>query len=300
MIKDIFIGVDGGASKCKVLIEDAAGNVIGEARGGPTTIRYSTEKAWVTILNAITEALKPAGIDLEDKEYHFHLGCGLTGYELPEVSERFLKQTPDYFTTICLNADSYTACLGAHEGQDGSIIIIGTGVVSRQIQNGTSIQIGGWGFPHDDEGGGAWLGLEAVRLTLQWTDKRLETEHPEMLEEIFKKFDNDITKLVVWAVGANSTKFAEIAPIVIKHLEQKNSLAVNLIKKSAREIDNIGIALKKRTQGDKVLPCCLFGGLAPFIEPYLSDELKSHIVPRKHDATTGAIFLVKQKMNAVK
>lgn len=299
MKKDIFIGVDGGATKCKVRIEDAEGNLIGEARGGPTTIRYSTERAWLVILTTITEALKPHKIDLEDKDYNFHIGCGLTGFELPDASERFLKQTPEYFSSIVLNADSYTACLGAHEGNDGAIIIIGTGVVARQIQHGNTIQIGGWGFPHGDEGGGAWLGMEAVRLTLQWIDGRFESDDTDLLKAIFNKFDNDATKFVVWSVAANSTRFAEIAPLIMAKLEKKDPLAIMFVKRAAAEIDKIGVALKKRTEGDIALPCCLFGGLAPFIQPYLSEELKSRIVPRKHDATYGAILLIKKKLQLI-
>ncbi len=42
--------------------------------------------------------------------------------------------------------DAHAACIGAHNGADGAIIIIGTGVVGYQTQNGEGVQVGGWGF----------------------------------------------------------------------------------------------------------------------------------------------------------
>lgn len=297
MSTDIFIGVDGGASSCKVRIEDAAGNFLGSTKGGPTTIKFSTEKAWETILNTITAALAPTNIKLADKNYRFHLGCGLTGCELPEPCAKFLKEAPSCFSTVRLKSDAYTACLGAHAGKDGAIIIIGTGIVSVQIQNGKTTQISGWGFPHGDEGSGAWLGMEAVRLTLQWLDGRLESENSALLEMIFQKFERDLTKLVVWANAANSTKFAEITPLIIEQLKKQDPLALELIQRAVHEVDRIGIALAKRSENGKILPCCLCSGLAPFIEPYLAPELKVRIVPCKHDAASGAIFMVKEILN---
>lgn len=294
MSVDIFIGVDGGASSCKVRVEDAAGNLLGSAKGDATTIKFSTEKAWETILNTINTAL-PTFLKLEDRQYRFHLGCGLTGCELPAACEKFLKEVPTYFSAIRLESDAYTACLGAHAGKDGAIIIIGTGTVGLQIQNGKTTQISGWGFPHGDEGSGAWLGMEAVRLTLQWLDRRFKHANTALLEMIFQKFDRDLTKLVVWANAANSTKFAEITPLIIQQLQQQDSLATMLIQRAAREIDRVGMAFAKYTESDRLLPCCLCGGLALLIAPYLTADFKTRIVPCKHDATCGAIFMMKQE-----
>ncbi len=40
--------------------------------------------------------------------------------------------------------------------KNGSIIIIGTGVVGYQIEGHHNSKVSGWGFPHDDIGSGAW------------------------------------------------------------------------------------------------------------------------------------------------
>ncbi len=292
-MEDIYIGVDGGATKSKVRVETADGKLLGLAIGGPANItRLPVATVWKTIYQTLNEVLQLKDISLDDKQYRFHIGLGLAGCELPEVRAEYLNFTHP-FTTIHLTSDAHVACIGAHAGKDGAIIIIGTGVVGYQVQAGHENKVGGWGFPHDDEGGGAWLGLEAARLTFQGLDRRVEKS--PLLEEVFAFFQNDLNKFVTWANRANSSEFGRLAPLVINHSQQNDYWATRLMKKAAIAINRVGSALEKvKPQKDKPLPCALFGGIAPFVEPWLSDELRARLVPRLGDANVGAILMIKQ------
>jgi glucosamine kinase len=291
-VRDIFIGIDGGATKCKVRIEDSHGKLLGQAVGGPANIRLSVTTAWRSIYTAIEEVLTAQDISLRDKNFSFHVGVGLAGCEVAEARAKFLN-TPHSFHTLHLMTDAHAACIGAHAGKDGAIIIIGTGVIGYEIQDSVGTQVGGWGFPHDDEGGGAWLGLEAVRLTFQAYD--LRHEKTPLTEDVFAYFDKDINHFASWANRANSSEFARLAPLVINHCQQKEASAVRLMKKAALAVNRVGAALeKKHAHKTHPLPCALFGGISPFIEPWLGEELRTRLVVRQGDANTGAILLVKQ------
>ncbi len=291
MIEDIFIGVDGGATKSKVRIEAASGALLGQGVSGPANIRLSVDKSWESIYHALEEALKPSQIRLENKNYHFHIGMGLAGCEITEAVDEFLSR-PHPFKTIQLTSDAHAACLGAHKGKDGAIIIVGTGVVGYQVQGDKNTRVGGWGFPHDDEGSGAWLGLEAARQTFQWLDHRIEKS--PLIEDVFAFFNNDSEHFTLWANQANSSEFARLAPLVINHSQQEEIAAVRLMKKAAHAIDRVGAALfKMQTSREKLLPCSMFGGIAPFIEPWLSEELRACLVSRQGDANVGAILMIR-------
>ncbi len=291
-MSDIFIGIDGGATKCKVRIEDEHGELLGQAVGGAANIRLSVDTAWQSIYSAVEEILYSKNISLKDKKFRFHAGVGLAGCEVKEARAQFLM-TPHPFHTLHLMTDAHAACVGAHAGRDGAILIIGTGVIGYEIQNGEGLQVGGWGFPHDDEGGGAWLGLEAARLTFQSIDQRMEKT--ALTEDVFAFFDQDLNHFVSWANRANSSEFARLAPFVINHSQQEEVSAVKLMKKAAVAVNRVGAALEKmHRQKDAPLPCSLFGGISPFIEPWLGEELHARLVPRQGDANTGAILLVKQ------
>jgi len=101
---------------------------------------------------------------------------------------------------------------------------------------------------------------------------------------------------VTWANSANSTEFARLAPIVINHSQQEEMAAVRIMKKAAHAIDRVDHALAKMRQQKKSLPCCLLGGIAPFIEPWLSEELRATFVTRQGDANAGAILMIREKV----
>src|SRR5947207_189562 len=87
--------------------------------------------------------------------------------------------------------------------------LLGQGVVGYQVQGDKNTRVGGWGFPHDDEGSGAWLGLEAARQTFQWLDHRIEKS--PLIEDVFAFFNNDSEHFTLWANQANSSEFARLA-----------------------------------------------------------------------------------------
>ncbi len=290
---DILIGVDGGGTKTKAEVEDITGKQLGTGKGGPANIRSSVPQAWKSIQHAVTEALQQANLRLDDPHYRFHIGLGLAGTEVPEAIEEFMQASQDYpYRTLVLNSDAYAACLGVHGGHDGAIIIIGTGTIGYQIEEGRVSRVGGWGFPHSDEGGGAWLGMEASRLTFQWLDKRISPT--PLLRAIFERFNRDVNQFTTWAVRAGPAHFGELVPLIMEYLQKEDPHAINLIKGSAKCTDLLWRGL--RNQATTALPCCLLGGVAPFIQPYLDKNLLASLVPRQYDAPKGAILMLRQHL----
>lgn len=299
---DIFVGVDGGASNCRLRLEDKDGNLLGAGKSGMASIKWSIDETWNSIMQAFALATKEAEINPKDHKYAFHLGCGLAGCEIPQACQDFLSKTPKVFSSNFLQSDAYTACLGAHNGKDGSIIIVGTGLVAVQIDHGKVTIVGGWGFPHGDEGSASWLGMEVVRLTTQLLDGRIKVKST-LLSAVLTKFNDDATELVIWANQANAKAFATLAPLVLEHAKANDELAINLLHTVSKELDKVHYALlekqdKQHMQSDNVkpLPCCLLGGLGPHITSWISEDLRSCLVECANDATVGAILMVKNKL----
>jgi glucosamine kinase len=323
MSQSFFIGVDGGASKCTVRLEDESGRVLGRESSGPANIRLSVQQTWQSIYAALEKILKPLAMKLEDKKYRWQVGMGLAGCEVTAAYQAFLEQ-PHCFETLVISSDAHTACLGAHAGKDGAIIIIGTGAVGFQVECGETTKVGGWGFPHDDEGGGAWLGLQAVKATLQALDGRSAVS--ELSKQVYAKFENDLDRFVAWANQANSTAFAELAPLVIQHSQAGDVFAQAIMQEAAHAIHRLSQALDEAQLGAQVnaqvdaqvdaqanieidaqvdmqvavladaqspLPYALIGGIAPFIQPYLNETLRSRILPCELTPDAGAVLLVR-------
>lgn len=287
-MQDIFIGVDGGGTKTKILLEDADGRLLAASRSGPANIKTSAQQAWQSIHAGIAEAAALARLKLKD--CRLHVGLGLAGVEVPPARLEFLS-TPHPFTTLCLDSDAYVACLGVHAGKNGAIIIIGTGVNGFQVEDDVRSQVNGWGFPHADEGGGAWLGMEAMRLAFKAIDGRIESS--PLLQGIYAQFDHDLSKMVTWANQAKPSEFGSLAPLIIEQARQGDAHGEQLLKQAAAEIDLIADALQNKAR--QALPLGLLGGLAAFIEPRLSPAVRARIVPRQYDATKGAILMIRRQ-----
>ncbi len=296
-MRDFFIGADGGGTKTRLQLEDANGHLLAEALSGPANVRSSVEGSWKSIMEGVHQLLHQAGLSLEDPTARFHIGLGLAGTEVKNVAQKFLSYAHP-FHTLMLESDAYAACLGVHDGRDGAIIIIGTGVIGYQIESGTTSRVGGFGFPHDDLGGGAWFGLRACQLLLQACDGRRATT--PLLEILFEHFRRDLNDLVAWANAATPGDFGTLAPIVIQEAARGELLAKALMKEAAEYIMLLDRALnKKLKQKDALLPCCLLGGIAPHLRPYLDASLLIRLKPRLQDAAKGAIYMIRNHVNQV-
>jgi glucosamine kinase len=291
MSSHLFVGVDGGATKAVVRLEDAAGNLLGRVIGQPANIRLSVDKAWQAINEALNELLQSLDMSLHDPKYQLHVGMGLAGCEIAKAYEAFLRHTHS-FHTLVLSSDAHVACLGAHQGADGAIIIAGTGVVGYQQCQGMTSKVSGWGFPHDDAGSGAWMGLQAVQLTLQALDGRRKSSL--LSERIFAHFDHQRDAFVSWLARADSTLFATLAPIVINASLEGDIEALTIMRAAASALDAVSAALIREQSADNILPCVLLGGVAPFIEPHLNEALRSRLVAAQSPPDAGAIWLVRE------
>lgn len=296
MQNDFFIGVDGGGSKTHLRLESSDGKVLAEGFSGPANIRLSIEIACSSIHDALEQVLQKS--KLKDKKgIRFHVGMGLAGYEVQSAREGFLtKQKNSMFSSLVVQSDAYVACLGAHSGSFGSVIIVGTGVVGLKINKKGKTQVGGWGFPHGDEGGAAWIGLETVRMLLHYCDGR--GEGSSLLTHMKQKLGGKVEEITQWACYANASQFAEIARDVFRYAQKGDKLAIYLLKISAKHVEKIFLALEKQEKvSETKLPYSLVGGVVPFIRDYLRSSLKKRLVLPKGDACDGALLMIRKSIS---
>lgn len=266
-------------------LENEAGKVIGTGRSGPANICYSVDESWININNALEQAVAEAKINLD--KYYVHACFGLKGTEVDEELIDFQNKTHS-FATLLVKSDGEIDCLGAHKGTNGEIIIIDEGIAAYQLNKGKWLKMGGWGFPHADEGCAAWIGLQAVRLTFQWKDGIIEPS--PMLEAMLERYSS-FSKLVNWALNASQRDYSRIAHIVFDHLKENEPNALRIIKLAAQEIDKISAQFDKKSKTK--LPCCLFGSLADIMAAYIDKPLKAKLIKPKGNGLDGASIAIR-------
>ncbi|MBZ9919448.1 N-acetylglucosamine kinase, partial [Mesorhizobium sp. BR1-1-7] len=213
---DYFLGVDGGGTGCRARVEDAEGTVLGQGLSGPASTRLGIDKAWASVAKAFGAAIEEAGFGAAESA-RIHAGIGLAGIGRKGALEA-LRAIAHPFASIDFVSDGVAACLGAHSGQDGAIVIAGTGSIGLGFVEGRDLRAGGYGFPISDEGSGADLGLKAVQLALRAHDGR--HERTALLAEVMQRFENDPMQAVAWMDRASATDYAALAPMVMRHADQ--------------------------------------------------------------------------------
>ena len=159
-----YVGIDGGGTSCRARIRDTEGQFIGEAKSGSANILLGTDIAMASIVAAIRDAALQGGLTESDFS-KMHVGLALAGAEQKSAWLNFM--TIDHpFASITLNTDAYGACVGAHNGQDGAIMIGGTGSCGILLKDGEQHVVGGREFPISDQGGGAVMGLRLIQQVL--------------------------------------------------------------------------------------------------------------------------------------
>lgn len=244
-----YIGVDGGGTHCRVQLEDEHGNVLSYADAGSANIMTNAAAAMQSIIDAsekaisaikpisavdksISEVDKPiSAIDKPSsatnkptnpaiKLNQIHLAAGLAGANIPSALNQFLSLHHP-FKSVTVISDLHAACLGAHNGYAGALIICGTGSAATVFTGtGTSTNShnfkdkGGYGLPISDNASGGWLGLEAVKHSLLVFDELIP--HSLLFASICDNLAvSNPQQLVTKVAGFKGREFGALAPSVV-------------------------------------------------------------------------------------
>jgi glucosamine kinase len=281
----LLLGIDGGGSGCRARLCTMSGAKLSEGTGGPANIRLGVEQSFASVLQATTQCMN--GASLSPRDIGRVVAClALAGGSEPSQLEAARRHKHPYRSAVVV-PDAQAACIGAHGGDNGGIVVIGTGTIGWAELNGRQYRVGGWGWPLSDEGSGAWLGCEALRRTLWAHDGR--TPWTALLRSLFARFRSDPHAIVRWMTGALPNDFATFAPAVVEHAAADDPVAVELLRIAGGHVD----ALAQRLLAVGVDRLSLVGGLAAPIESWLADTTRRHLVAPRGDAVAGALQLAR-------
>jgi glucosamine kinase len=285
---EFLIGVDGGGSGTRARLARADGVELAEGSGGPSGLLHGIGNAWAAVEDAAGKAFRAAGLDFPAKD-KIAIGLGLAGVHNKQWAAEFVAANPGY-ARVALESDGHTTVLGAHRGEAGAIIALGTGSVGEiKLEDGRHMEVGGWGFPAGDEASGAWMGLRAVNHVQQVIDGRMPSS--AFADDVADACGGERTAIQNWLAKATQTNYAQLARIVLQHGET-NETARLILLEAGREVEIMANALD--TSG--TLPIALCGGLAAPLRPYMPVSMLKRIVTPQGDSAAGALRLIQQRL----
>ncbi|MBA6303668.1 N-acetylglucosamine kinase [Colwellia sp. MB02u-14] len=287
--KEMFLGIDGGGSKCKAIVMSGDNKILGTGIAGPANPLHGYEQAINSIAESAKLALKDAEID-ESELGHIVAGVGLAGVNLPALFKQMSNwQHP--FKKMYLTTDLLVACLGAHNGKDGAVIITGTGSCGFSYVEGHSYIVGAHGFPHGDKGSGAWFGLQAAKQSLLSLDGLIPPSsiNDKILALLKVKDDVELVEVIA---GKPAAFYARMANLVFDSAEEGDKLALAIVNEGTEYISHVAKQLLKQHPPE----ISLIGGLTPRIKPWLDIDLQAKLIEPLYPPEVGSIIFAKQQL----
>ena len=207
------------------------------------------------------------------------------------MKKLFLGKAPPV-ASVQIASDAYIAVLGAHGGGPGGIVSVGTGAVGYALgADGSCRQTGGWGYPVDDKGSGAWIGLEAVSQGLKVVDGRaLEPAGGEaFFHNLIRQIGATRGAVLDWLYDATATQIAALAPQVIVAAGQGHGGAIEVLRQAGEELEAMALALDRQ----RAIPMALVGGLAQPMSHYLPRGLTDWVRPAQDTPLAGALMMAR-------
>jgi glucosamine kinase len=281
---EYLIGVDGGGTGTRVRLARADGVEVAQGAGGPSGLSLGIDAAWRSIDAAVDQAFAALGTK-RPALAHLAIGLGLAGVHNPQWAALFAAANPGY-AALRLENDAFTTLIGAHQGNPGTIVAIGTGSVGQALlADGSQREVGGWGFPSGDEASGGWIGLRAINHIERVIDGRMPGS--AFAQEVIDVCGGSRNAIQVWVGQATQTSYATLAPIVVKHAPT-DATANGFLAEAALEVASITYALDPSA----TLPLALCGGLGAPLRAYLPAELLARTVAPCGDAASGALRMI--------
>ena len=305
--KDIAVVADGGASGSRFAIFDSTGARVAETQGPPASLSLGT----TATCEAIKTGIRQLGEQFFDNPQWCpeHIMLGLAGAEQLQQKQQF-QQRLEPLVTCDIVTDGYAHLMGVSAGRPAICLSLGTGSVVHWHDGKTQGFGGGWGFPVGDEASGAWLGRALVNAWLWSIDTDLnngahgdcpsatETKSPSEpqptnrtfpgpsliagLEERIGRTRSDIQH---WTISAVSTDYASLVDLLLTADAAGDNFAA-ILKASGLEA-----CLRLLGLCPQHLPVYIAGGLAPFYQSELQQQLGGRIKTAEGDALDGLRLL---------
>jgi len=284
-----FLGIDGGGTKCKARLEDRQGNFLAEFVSGPANPFRDFNTAIESIEQAVAGVYFAANLAPQQATASTHAVIGLAGLNIPSCLDT-MQRWKHPFANLQLTTDLHIACVGAHKQDAGAIVIIGTGSSGVVCTAHRQIEFGGHGFSLGDKGSGAWFGSHAIRCALESLDgiRPCSPLIDELMQYIQCEFAHQIVDLYL---DASPAKFAELAPIVFKHADNKETLATEIVTQGADYINQLCHQMMQHNPPR----FALIGGLSHKIVDWLKADITAQLCAPLNTPEAGAILIARNQ-----
>ena len=285
MNKNYYLGIDGGGTKTAIVIIDEDNQIVYNNVLGPSSL---DTVPLIEIEKMFIEESKK--IPFKVSSVFAGLGGISSQKDIENINNILAKMScvlPN--AKVSSDNDVVNALYGALDGQDGIVIIAGTGSVAF----GKYARSGGYCYQEGDAGSAYYIGYRALQHLARVCDGR--KERSSFSDSLMKEIDcYDYQSLAHYFIHATRTEIASLAPLVCS---SNNPEALKIVVDAVDEIIEMIKAVHKRLAiNSESCPFSIIGSLGNNNELYrkllfeklivLNPKIKYQY--KKYDASFGA------------
>ena len=286
-----LLGVDGGGTKTEFLLCDLNGKEIRRLfLGGSNSVNRGIGNTFAVLGEGIEQVCD--GFDFGE----ISVFAGVAGSKSGE-NQRLINEFLSHFgfASFGCGSDIDLALEAALKGEDGTAVIMGTGIVAYARCGERLHRAGGRGYMIDKGGSGFHFGSDALNSAFEFTDGRGGSE------TIFNLVENKLGKKLEESVadiyGGGTAYIASFAPVVFEAFKVGDPVACEIIDRNAYEAAKVinGARRVLNNCGRKIVVC---GGLCrqmeileQFLLKYIEGEASLEFLDEP--MVNGAVLLAK-------
>lgn len=297
-MKRYLLGADGGGSKTAFLLADVEGNPIASCtrgRSNPGDIGYEAMEA--LLLEGFTALCRENGVEQGEVVSVFAGIAGLTSFKMNELLRDKLGTVFPNALCDCSHDGMNVLYGGFPNGEDGAIIICGTGSSCFAKVKDTVYRIGGYG-QFDLTGNGYEMGKAAFAHVFRTLDGR--DTYGVLASMMDAKFPEGCHKSIFEINGYTKTQFAAFAPVVFAAARENDPAALAILEENFAYIGELITTAAGLFEG-KPYSVALAGGI--FKDPLAMEMVAKHIPSQatlfrlEKEPVVGAVAKAKHQLS---
>jgi N-acetylglucosamine kinase-like BadF-type ATPase len=214
----IYLGIDGGGSNLRAVLTTSDLTPLAEWQVARTSNPSSIgrEAAAQLLQEAVSGVLFQAGVSPDAATA---VGIGVAGADAAHSADWLAEVLRPVLPTayLALSNDIEIALVGANGARLGMMLLAGTGSALYAINAaGDSRMFGGWGYLIGDDGGGYWMGREAIRHITDADDQHEAAAFADqpLVKHIFAATEVKTARdLIPWLYGVQPPRIRDVAAL---------------------------------------------------------------------------------------
>ncbi len=293
-----YIGIDSGGTKCELVISDPDKKIIFQKKY--KGIHYSVagaEEYCKIVSGYINHAAAKCRLDLKNcKGICFGIAGARERKDRNRLRNLFLRKLK--VKNIIITSDAMTALFGAFGGEEGIILISGTGSVLYGYTNNRIIRVGGWGRIFADDGSGFWIGKRALNLITREYDEMNGGKEQSLLSAVLTEKYGITKKNLNEKIFRGNFLIQNIAPDVIECAERNCLLSRSIVDETAEALLEHIKSFLRISGRRKKIKIAFIGSIIEnrnLVSVKLKKEIEKlktvDVVTKEHPPAFGAVLL---------